>query len=62
MKPTIYLDADACPVTAEALAVARACQVPAVIAGNSTQNLARHLRRGRPAHAHRRVLGRHAAP
>ena len=48
MKPTIYLDADACPVTAEALAVARACQVPAVIAGNSTQNLARHLRRGDP--------------
>ena len=48
MKPTINLDADACPVTAEALAVARACQVPAVIAGNSTQNLARHLRRGDP--------------
>ena len=48
MKLTIYLDADACPVTAEALAVARACQVPAVIAGNSTQNLARHLRRGDP--------------
>lgn len=48
MKPTIYLDADACPVTAEALAVARACQVTAVIAGNSTQNLARHLRRGDP--------------
>ena len=48
MNPTIYLDAAACPVTAEALAVARACQVPAVIAGNSTQNLARHLRRGDP--------------
>ena len=48
MKPTIFLDADACPVTAEALAVARSCGVPVVIAGNSTQNLARHLRRGDP--------------
>ena len=48
MKPTIYIDADACPVTADALAVARACKVPVVIAGNSTQNLARHIRRGDP--------------
>ena len=48
MKPTMFLDADACPVTAEALAVARAYQVPAVVAGNSTQNLARHIRRGDP--------------
>ncbi|WP_080797174.1 YaiI/YqxD family protein [Arabiibacter massiliensis] len=48
MKPTVYIDADACPVTVEALAVARACGVPAVIAGNSTQNLARHIRRGDP--------------
>lgn len=51
MKPTIYIDADACPVTAEALAVARACRVPAVIAGNTTQNLARHIRRGDPRRA-----------
>lgn len=48
MKPTIYIDADACPVTAEALAVARARGIPVVIAGNSTQNLARHIRRGDP--------------
>lgn len=48
MKPTVYIDADACPVTSEALAVARACRVPVVIAGNSTQNLARHIRRGDP--------------
>ena len=36
---TLYIDADACPVTAEALAVARRAGVPVVIAGNSTQNL-----------------------
>ena len=48
MQPTIYIDADACPVISEALSVARACKVPAVIAGNSTQNLARHIRRGDP--------------
>ena len=48
MLPTIYIDADACPVTAEALAVARKNNVPVVIAGNSTQNLARHIRRGDP--------------
>lgn len=48
MPPTIYIDADACPVTAEALAVARKSRVPVVIAGNSTQNLARHIRRGDP--------------
>ena len=44
--PTIYIDADACPVTPETLAVARTCKLPVVIAGNSTQNLARHVRRG----------------
>lgn len=45
---TLYVDADACPVTAEALAVARRAGVPIVIAGNSTQNLERHIRRGDP--------------
>ena len=44
-RPTIFVDADACPVTAEAIAVARKHALPAVIAGNSTQNLARHIRR-----------------
>lgn len=48
MKPVIYIDADACPVTSEALAIARAKNIPAVIAGNSTQNLARHIRRSDP--------------
>ena len=45
-RPTIIIDADACPVTAETLAVARRRGLPVLIAGNSTQNLARHIRRG----------------
>ncbi|WP_255467381.1 YaiI/YqxD family protein [Raoultibacter phocaeensis] len=48
IRPTIIIDADACPVTAEALAVARKRGLPVLIAGNSTQNLARHIRRGDP--------------
>ncbi|MEG0072789.1 MAG: DUF188 domain-containing protein [Raoultibacter sp.] len=45
-QPTIFVDADACPVTSETLAVARTMGLPVVIAGNSTQNLERHIRRG----------------
>lgn len=41
---TLFIDADACPVTRDALACARRAHVPVVIAGNSTQNLARHIR------------------
>ena len=48
MRPTIYIDADACPVTSETLAVARKNALPAVVAGNATQNRARHIRRGDP--------------
>jgi uncharacterized protein len=48
MSTTIYIDADACPVTSEALAVARSLHVPVIIAGNSTQNLERHIRRSDP--------------
>lgn len=48
IRPTIYIDADACPVTSETLAVARKNALPAVVAGNATQNLARHIRRGDP--------------
>ena len=48
MQPTIYIDADAGPVTSAALAVARKNKVPVVIAGNATQNLARHIRRDDP--------------
>ena len=41
---TLYIDADACPVTRDALTCARRAHVPVVIAGNSTQNLERHIR------------------
>lgn len=47
-SPTLIIDADACPVTREALACARAARVPVLIAGNSTQNLARRIRRDDP--------------
>ena len=48
---TLYIDADACPVTREALACARRARVPVVIVGNTTQNLARHVRRDDPRDA-----------
>lgn len=48
---TLYIDADACPVTREALACARRARVPVVIAGNTTQNLERHIRRDDPRDA-----------
>lgn len=44
MARTLYIDADACPVTREALACARCARTPVVIVGNTTQNLARHIR------------------
>ena len=53
---TLFIDADACPVTADALAVARRAGVAVVSAGNTTQNLERHVRPGDPrdaAHARR---------
>ena len=49
--PTLIIDADACPVTREALACAREARVPVLIAGNSTQNLARRIRRDDPRDA-----------
>lgn len=48
---TLYIDADACPVTREALACARAARVPVVLVGNGTQNLERHIRRDDPRDA-----------
>ncbi|MDY2776760.1 MAG: DUF188 domain-containing protein [Collinsella sp.] len=45
---TLFIDADACPVTREALACARAARIPVIIAGNSTQNLERRIRSGDP--------------
>ena len=44
MARALYIDADACPVTREALACARRARTPVVIVGNTTQNLARHIR------------------
>lgn len=51
MAPTLFIDADACPVTREALACARKAKMPCVIAGNSTQNLERAIRKGDPRSA-----------
>ena len=42
--PTLYIDADACPVTREALDCARRARVPAVIVGDSGHNLLKHVR------------------
>ena len=46
MTPTLFIDADACPVTREALSAARTRKVPVVLVGNETQNLSRFA--GRP--------------
>lgn len=48
MSRTLFIDADACPVTREALDTARRAGWPVVIAGNSTQNLERRIRRDDP--------------
>lgn len=60
MTRTLYIDADACPVTREALACARQTRMPVVIVGNTTQNLARHIRRSDPRDAEH-ARGRDAA-
>lgn len=51
MAATLFIDADACPVTRDALACARRAHVPVVIAGNGTQNLERHVRPDDPRDA-----------
>ena len=38
---TIFIDADACPVTQDAMALARSHSVPVVLVANQSQNLAR---------------------
>jgi hypothetical protein len=43
--PTLLVDADACPVTREAISVARSLRWPVVLVANSTQNLARYASR-----------------
>jgi len=48
---TVFIDADACPVTAETLAAARKNGLPVVIVGNITQNLEHHIKRNDPREA-----------
>jgi uncharacterized protein len=43
---TVFIDADACPVTRDAIAVARAHCLPVVLVANQSQNLAQFA--GRP--------------
>ncbi len=42
---TVYIDADACPVTREAIGVARSQGLQVVLVANATQNLERYTRR-----------------
>lgn len=42
---TLYIDADACPVTRDALSIARPAKVPVVLVANATQNLSRYAER-----------------
>lgn len=49
--PQLFIDADACPVTREALACARAARLPVLIVGNTTQNLERRIRPDDPRDA-----------
>lgn len=43
--PTLFIDADACPVTREALTTGRARNMRVVVVANSTQNLERYASR-----------------
>jgi len=42
---TIFIDADACPVTRDALAVARSHSLPVVLVANGSQNLSKYVGR-----------------
>lgn len=42
---TVFVDADACPVTRDAVAIARSHRVPIVLVGNESQNLGRYAER-----------------
>lgn len=46
---TLFIDADACPTTRDAIACARTANIPCVIAGDSGHNLLRHVRPGDPS-------------
>lgn len=41
---TLFIDADACPVTRDALEIARSRRVPVILVGNTTQNFDRYTR------------------
>lgn len=43
--PTLFIDADACPVTREAISVARRAGMQVTLVANSTQNFEKHTRR-----------------
>jgi len=42
---TVFIDADACPVTRDAIAIARTHSLPVVLVANRSQNLARYAAR-----------------
>ncbi len=42
---TVFIDADACPVTSDAIAVAQSRSRPVVLVANQSQNLARYAQR-----------------
>lgn len=42
---TLFVDADACPVTREAISAARSLGIPVVLVANATQNLEKHTKR-----------------
>ncbi|MDR3687593.1 MAG: YaiI/YqxD family protein [Coriobacteriia bacterium] len=42
---TLFIDADACPVTREAITAARALGIPVVLVANGTQNMDRYTNR-----------------
>lgn len=42
---TVFVDADACPVTRDAIAVARSCSTNVVLVANQSQNLAQYAGR-----------------
>lgn len=46
--PTLFIDADACPVTREAMDEARRAGIPCVVCGDSGHNLFKHVRPSDP--------------
>lgn len=46
--PTLFIDADACPVTREAIDCARKAHIPCVVAADSGHNLLKHVRANDP--------------